>query len=210
MPAKGGLQQDPEKGGAAGRDDQVGEENDDDALMQRVADGDARAYSIIVAASLERVLALARRMLGNDAEAEDVAQEAFLRLWRHADRWQPGRARISTWLYRVTSNLVIDRHRSVRPTTMPELPEIPVSAVQGREMEEEDLSRHVDRALQDLPERQRMALTLFHFEELPMAEVAEMMDASVEAVESLLARGRRALKKSLAESWQDYLPEDLN
>ncbi len=210
MPARSGLRRGHEKAVAPGRDDKTGDENDDDALMQRVADGDARAYSIIVAASLERVLALARRMLGNEAEAEDVAQEAFLRLWRHAEKWEPGRARVSTWLYRVTNNLVIDRLRSVRPTTMPELPEIPISAVQGRQMEEEDLSRHVDQALQALPERQRMALTLFHFEELPMAEVATLMDASVEAVESLLARGRRTLKKSLSESWQDYLPEDLN
>jgi len=210
VPARSGLRQGPAKAVAPGRDDQTGDDNDDDALMQRVADGDARAYSIIVAASLERVLALARRMLGNEAEAEDVAQEAFLRLWRQAEKWEPGRARVSTWLYRVTSNLVIDRLRSVRPTTMPELPEVPVSADQSRQMEEEDLSRHVDQALQALPERQRMALTLFHFEELPMAEVASLMDASVEAVESLLARGRRTLKKSLAESWQDYLPDDLN
>lgn len=186
------------------------DENEDDALMRRVAEGDARAYATIVSNSLDRVLAHARRMLGNDAEAEDVAQEALLRLWKHADRWEPGRAKISTWLYRVTSNLVIDRMRVTRPTTMPELPEVAVAGDQGKALEEEALSQHVDVALQALPERQRQALVLFHFEELPMSQVAEIMDASVEAIESLLSRGRRALKKSLADSWQEFLPEETN
>ena len=162
MPSKSGRRPGLVLEAGAGRGKQDVEEDDDDALMRRVADGDAHAYSIIVSASLERVLALARRMLGNDAEAEDVAQEAFLRLWRHADRWEPGRARISTWLYRVTSNLAIDRLRGSRPTTMPELPEIPVAADQGRALDEEALAAHVDSALQELPERQRLALVLFH------------------------------------------------
>ena len=179
----------------------------DDALMARIAAGDARAFSTLVDAQLDRVLAAARRVLGNDAEAEDVAQEAMLRLWRNADKWQPGRAKIGTWLYRVAVNLSIDRLRGRKETTMSEPPDSAVAPEQQRSVEEEDLKVRMDRALQDLPERQRLALVLFHYEGLSMAEVAELLEASVEAVESLLARARRTLKTKLEKQWKALLPE---
>ncbi|MGI9384383.1 MAG: RNA polymerase sigma factor [Methyloligellaceae bacterium] len=179
----------------------------DDALMARVAAGDARAFSELVDAQLDRVLAAARRVLGSDTEAEDVAQEAFLRLWRNADRWQPGRAKVSTWLYRVAVNLSIDRLRGRKETTTSEPPDSAVPPRQQRSVEEEDLKARMDHALQDLPERQRLALVLFHYEGLSMAEVADLLEASVEAVESLLARARRTLKTKLAKQWKALLPE---
>jgi RNA polymerase sigma-70 factor (ECF subfamily) len=199
----------PEPGAAQTRPGPPREEarRADDALMARIAQGDARAFSELVDSRLDRVMAVARRMLGNETEAEDVAQEAMLRLWRQAENWDGGRAQISTWLYRVTVNLCIDRIRARREETTPEIPDTQVRASQQQTMEEADLRDLMDRTLQALPERQRMALVLFHYEDLSMAAVAEMMEISVEAVESLLARGRRALKQQLEPAWREFLPE---
>jgi RNA polymerase sigma-70 factor (ECF subfamily) len=182
----------------------------DQELMERVSRGDAVAFQILVDSGISRILAVARRMLGDDMEAEDVAQDVFLRLWRQADKWDGGRAKVSTWLYRVTVNSCIDRLRARREDTVKELPELAHQATQVQAMEEEDLQRYMDEALQALPERQRTALVLFHYEDLSMSAVSEIMDASVEAVESLLGRGRRALKKDLESQWKAFLPEVLD
>lgn len=176
--------------------------------MARIASGDAHAFSEVVETRVDRVLAVARRMLGSDAEAEDVSQEAMLRLWRQAEKWDGGRALISTWLHRVTVNLCIDRIRAKREDTTDEIPETPLAADQQISMEEDDLRGFMDQTLQALPERQRQALVLFHYEDLSMADVAEMMEISVDAVESLLARGRRALKQQLEPAWKEFLPDE--
>lgn len=201
---------DKDKPGAAARDganSASGAREADAVLMARIASGDASAFEEVVGTRLERVLAVSRRMLGEEAEAEDVAQEALLRLWRQAANWDGGRALISTWLYRVAVNLCVDRLRARKEKTTGELPEIAASADQERGLEEEALKDFVDKGLQSLPERQRTAIVLFHHEELSMTEVAEMMETSVEAVESLLARGRRALKQLLEPGWKMHLPE---
>ena len=179
----------------------------DQVLMERVSQGDAQAFQQLVDAGIDRVLAVARRTLGDEAEAEDVAQEVFLRLWRQAEKWQGGRAQVSTWLYRVTVNACIDRLRSRKEETVKDVPEIVAEATQQQTMEEDDLRHTMDAALQQLPERQRLALVLFHYESMSMNAVAEAMDASVEAVESLLARGRRSLKKKLQSEWKALLPD---
>ena len=179
----------------------------DQELMDRVAQGDAQAFQQLVDAGIDRVVAVARRMLGDEAEAEDIAQEVFLRLWRQAEKWDGGRAQVSTWLYRVTVNSCIDRLRSRREETVEELPEVRGEATQHHRLEETDLQEYVDHAMQKLPERQRLALVLFHYENLSMSEVADTMDVSVEAIESLLARGRRTLKQSLKSHWTAFLPD---
>lgn len=172
----------------------------DEDLVRRVGQGDPAAAQALVARKLPRVLALARRMLGDPAEAEDVAQEAMLRAWRQAPRWSPGAARFDTWLHRVALNLCYDRLRRRReiPTDTP-----PDRADEGaapdRGLLAADTGRRVDAALRALPDRQREAIVLCHYQELTNIEAAALMSVSVEALESLLSRGRRAMRQTLAD-----------
>jgi len=172
----------------------------DDELLSRVARGDPAASRALVARKLPRLLALAGRMLGDAAEAEDVAQEAFLRVWRQAPKWRPGAARFDTWLHRVALNLCYDRLRRRREIAYAEPPE---RADEGpgpdRGLQAADTGRRVGQALQALPDRQREALVLCHYQELGNIEAAAVMGVSVEALESLLGRGRRALRAALID-----------
>jgi RNA polymerase sigma-70 factor (ECF subfamily) len=185
-----------------------GEGEDEGALIARVAVGEAQAFRTLVDRHLPMVLGIARRMLRDDAEAEDVAQEALLRLWRNAAGLELGEGGVRPWLRRVAANLCIDRVRAQRNTSLGDtLPEEVEPASQMTRLVERDLGRRVDAALKALPERQRLALTLFHYEGMSQIEVGNVMGISDEAVESLLARARRALKAALKEEWQGLLPE---
>jgi RNA polymerase sigma-70 factor (ECF subfamily) len=179
----------------------------DDELMRRIGAGDAGAARIVVSQHLPALVALARHMLKSDNEAEDIAQEAFVRLWKQAPQWQPGRALIRTWLRRVAGNLCIDRMRARRGVPLDPGDDWPVAPRQQALAEERQLIERVEAALARLPERQRLALTLSHYQGLSQIEAAEAMEISVEALESLLARARRALKTMLATEWRGLLPD---
>lgn len=178
----------------------------DDELVARVALGDEAACRLLVDRHLTRMLALARRMLGSHADAEEVAQEVFLRVWTHASRWEPGRAQFSTWLHRVATNLCLDR---LRRHTTDDIDSIPEPQSEDPTPEEQlvrqDLARRVDLALQGLPARQRAAVTLTHYQGLSNIEAAEILNVSVEAVESLLGRARRQLRVALATERDEWL-----
>ncbi|MCC7267935.1 MAG: RNA polymerase sigma factor [Caulobacteraceae bacterium] len=172
----------------------------DDVLLARLARGEPGAAAALVAAKLPRVLALAARTLGDAAEAEDVAQEAFERVWRHARRWRPGGARFDTWLHRVTLNLCYDRLRRRRETPVAQPPErADPSAGPERGLAAADTGQAVAAALAVLPPRQRDAIVLCHYQELSNIEAAAVLEVTVEALESLLARARRRLRELLAD-----------
>jgi RNA polymerase sigma-70 factor (ECF subfamily) len=185
------------------------EAGEDAALVVAAAQGDMAAFRALVDRHLSGVLAVARRMLRDDAEAEDVAQDALLRLWRSADGLKVGPQGMRPWLRRVVSNLCVDRMRSGRHlTVVEEVPERAEPATQLAQLEARDVGRRVDAALMELPDRQRMALTLFHYEGLSQIEVGRIMGISDEAVESLLARARRSLRAALREEWRELIAGD--
>jgi len=184
------------------------EELDDSALLAGTAAREAAAFRVLVERHLPALLAIGRRMLRDDAEAEDVAQEALLRLWQSAGTLDLGAAGARPWLRRVVSNMCIDRIRAVRRTDLTdEVPEQEVDAEQLKDLLDGDLAAHVDAALKAIPERQRLALTLFHYEGMSQVEVGKLLGVSDEAVESLLARARRTLRELLKEDWRELLPE---
>ena len=171
----------------------------DEALLRAVGEGDREAFARLVERHLSRAIAIAGRMLGSRADAEEVAQEAFLRVWQKAPDWRmDGGAKFSTWLHRVLVNLCIDRKRR-RPT-------VPIDAIEEPADESADSYERVvlrerrtrlARALADLPDRQRAAVVLSYYEGLSNGAVAEALDVTVGAVESLLVRARRSLASAL-------------
>jgi RNA polymerase sigma-70 factor (ECF subfamily) len=173
---------------------------DDDALVARSAAGDGAALAVLVGRHGDRLAALARRMLGPDGDVEDVVQETFVRLWSRAGLWRPGEAQLATWLHRVAANLCIDRLRRRRAGSLDEAPEpIDPTPPPDRDQAAMGAARRIDEALAALAPRQRLAIVLCHYQELGNIEAAAAMAISVEALESLLARGRRALKAELAQ-----------
>lgn len=184
----------------------------DEVLLARYAAGDPAAARALTARLVPRALGYAARLLGDGAEAEDVTQEAMLRLWRAAPGWRAGEAQVSTWLYRVVTNLCTDRMRARkrRPAAAledaPEVPDGGTGAEAG--MIEADRMAALQAALDALPERQRQAVVLRHIEGLGNPEIAAVMDIGVEAVESLTARGKRALAAILAGRREELGYED--
>ncbi|WP_297771078.1 RNA polymerase sigma factor [uncultured Roseovarius sp.] len=173
----------------------------DEALLVLFANGDGAAARVLTLRLTPRVMAHAYRLLGNRAEAEDVAQEAMLRLWKQAPDWRQGEAKVTTWLYRVVANLCIDRLRRARGgavalDAIPEPADGRASAVE--QLQERARAEALQAALDTLPERQRQAVVLRHIEGLANPEIAEIMEITIEAVESLTSRGKRALSAALA------------
>ncbi|MCJ8509215.1 RNA polymerase sigma factor [Rhizobium lemnae] len=171
----------------------------DAELVRRVAAGDPSAMRELVSAKLPRLLALAQRMLGDRSEAEDVAQETFLRIWKHAGNWRQGTAKFDTWAHRISLNLCYDRLRKKRDVLTDVLPEQidPGALPDAGLMAAEGDAARVERALQNLAPRQREAIILVYYQEMSNREAAQVLDISVDALESLLARGKRALQTIL-------------
>ena len=188
---------------------QTDDQTPDTALMVAVGNGDAAAARLLVARLTPRLYNHAARVLRDRSEAEDAVQETLLRLWKVAPDWRQGEAQVSTWCYRVLVNLCTDRLRARRPSVDIEAIAEPPANLRTAVERMTDTARSdaLTRALATLPDRQQQAVALRHIEELGNPEIAEIMDISVEAVESLIARGKRALKTAL-EGRRDELGYD--
>ena len=172
------------------------EEVSDEMLMAAIASGDQRSFRTLMGRHMKGTIRLSERILLSPSEADDVAQEAFFRVWQHAPRFDPARARFKTWLYRIVLNLAIDRKR----TRVSE----PIETVHNHSSEDgsaldqvidAEERRQVQAAMAQLPDRQRAAIALFHLEGLSGREAALAMQLSEKGFESLLIRARKALKE---------------
>lgn len=174
---------------------------DDGALMVLFANGDSQAARLLSARLLPRAFRHAQRVLGNASDAEDVAQDAMLRLWRAAADWRAdGPARPATWLHKVVANLCVDRlRRSGRSVELGEDDFADDGPSPEAHLQDRGRLAALDAALATLPERQRQAVVLRHIEGLANPEIAEILGIGVAAVESLTARGKRALKAALED-----------
>ena len=175
--------------------------DDDHALLASIGRGDHRAFQTLMRIHMPYVQRLARRIIGNREDADEVAQEAFIRVWTIAPRWRHDLdARFTTWLYRVVVNLCLDRRRRV--VTLP-LEDAGDPADTGPssfdKVTADETARLVAGALEELPARQRAAITLCYYYGVNGQEAAEILEVSVSALESLLVRGRRALRLRLKD-----------
>jgi len=174
-------------------------ESDED-LMARIAVGDEQAFRIFATRHVPKSLAVAQRIVGNACDAEEIVQDAMLRVWRHAPSWRQTNARVTTWLYRIVANLSVDCARKRRPLSLPldnaaeRIDPVPNAETN---LQVRQLEAFIAAAIEALPVRQRMALTLCYFEAMDCTQGAQVMGVSVSAMESLLVRGRRSLKAQL-------------
>ena len=177
----------------------------DEDLVRRVAAGDNLAMRSLITSHLPRIVALATRILGDAGQAEDVAQETFVRIWRNARDWRAGNAQFGTWIYRVALNLSYDQLRRRRDVITGDPPDVPDDgpAPDAGITAGHDAGRSVELALQAIAPRQREAIVLVYYQELSNIEAATVMDISVDALESLLARGRRSLHALLLKDETD-------
>ncbi len=175
---------------------------DEAQLLAQFAAGNRTAARVLTQRFAPISLSFAMRKIGNRAVAEDIAQEALLRLWKVSGSWEKDRARISTWLYQVVSNLCIDWYRKQRDSVQntDDLPEPATEPEDGAEAKMQQGARRqaLYNALETLPERQRIAVELRHILGFSNPEIAAVIGVGVEAVESLTARGKRALVEKLA------------
>lgn len=173
----------------------------DEALLALYANGDRDAARLLMHRLTPRIYRQAYRMLRDQAEAEDVTQEAMLRLWKIAPEWRQDEAKVTTWLYRIVANLCTDRLRKRRPNDSLDQVAEPEDGADSvdESMQKKSRSDALNDALDQLPERQKQAVVLRHLDELSNPEIAKIMDVGVGAVENLIARGKRALANVLAK-----------
>ena len=167
--------------------------------MAAVADGNSSAFDALVALHLDAIHGYLYRLTGSRHDAEDLAQETFLRLWKKAGSYEPGRAGVSTWLHSIAHNLSIDAFRKKREVLEPEVREIEDRrADPAQQIDSSQQQALLEAAIAELPERQRAAILLCQVRGFSNVQAAGIMDLKVRALESLLARARRSLRESLS------------
>lgn len=177
----------------------------DAGLLEAAAAGSHAAFAEIVTRHFQPVYRLVWRMTGGAADAEDIAQDAFVKLWKKPSQVREAAA-LKGWLMRVAANAVIDASRKPRLCALEDAPEVAdPQAMPDAPLDRAEAARLVDGRIAALPERQRLALSLVYFEGMSNVDAAAVMEVSVDALESLLARARRSLKESLSGEWRDLI-----
>ena len=181
-------------------------DQEDVRLMQLVRTGDMAAFEQLVERHQTLIAGTVARMLGNNSDVEDLAQQVFIRVWKSAKRYEP-RAKFTTWLLKITRNLVFNElRRRKRHALNPLQSEAGAEETQVKDehvqtpdaaLLEGELQRAIEAAIEQLPEAQRMAVVLRRYEELSYDEIADVLDQSVPAVKSLLFRARTELRERL-------------
>ncbi|QDG76084.1 RNA polymerase sigma factor [Labrenzia sp. PHM005] len=170
----------------------------DDALLELIGQHREDAFRLLIQRHIDRAYAVAYRILHNGPDAEDAVQDAFLKVWTQRGTWQAGKAKFSTWLFRVVTNRCIDLLRKSKVDVTDELPELEDDACdQSEELERTEAAEILEGAMGKLPDQQRIAIVLSYNESLSNPEIAEIMETTVSAVESLLKRGRQKLRDLL-------------
>lgn len=171
-------------------------------LLKKSRKGDKRSAEALVRQVSPKLYGVAYRLLNDASDAEEIVQEALIKLWKISDDWKSGNAKIETWLYRVVTNLAIDKLRHRSKFVKGELDDNIISNEENPEetIEGSELARDMDNLIENLPPRQKAVIIFTYFEGKGAKEVAKIMDTSVEAVESLLARAKKNLKKIMLES----------
>lgn len=169
----------------------------DEDLIIRVGQGDIRAFETLVARYQKQALRAARRFVGGSQEAEDLAQEAFLTIYRKADQYQP-KALFKTWFFTILLNLCRNASKKKKPSYFSSSPvDLPGDNNPDSELDRQILQQALSRAIANLPANQRSAFILCHYENFSYAEAAESLGVSIKAVESLLVRAKRSLREEL-------------
>jgi RNA polymerase sigma-70 factor (ECF subfamily) len=171
---------------------------DESDLVRQSANGDHSAYQLLLDRHLFSVSNFVMRMMANTTEAEDIIQETFIRLWTHGYKFDPGKAQLSTWLHNIAHNLCIDYFRKFnRVVNEPTEDKVSNQAGPEEKAMQADMSATVQEAMMKLPERQRSAIIMCHYQGLSNKDAAMILDISIDALESLMARGRKKLKQML-------------
>ncbi len=199
---------DPQPGSSSASAIATDENGRDIALMERVAGGDRQAFEELLHRHQHAVVGTVAKMLGNPSDCEDIAQQVFLRVWKSAPRYKPS-AKFTTWLFTITRNMVFNemRRRQRRPAVSLEEREEQLLSFHAASEDpspddsalHSELEQAVDAAIHRLPEKQRMAVVLRRYQELPYEEIAEVLQLTVPAVKSVLFRARAQLKEDLRQ-----------
>jgi RNA polymerase sigma-70 factor (ECF subfamily) len=178
--------------------------DEDEPLLLRLAENDEAAFRLLVERHIDRAFGIALRIVGSRADAEDVVQDTLLKVWTHRGRWQHGRAKFSTWLYRVITNRCIDIRRQPKTDNVDAIPEpADVRPDAATDLQRNEVTGMLEKAMHQLPEQQRIAVIFSYHEDMSNSEIAEVMNTTVSAVESLLKRGRQQLKTILRRHERD-------
>lgn len=172
----------------------------DEELVRRISEGDHGAFAQLVERHSKLFFTAAFRMVNNSEEAEDIVQDAYIKLWQKPQSFDPSKGvKFTTWFYRVVTNLAIDATRKRKPQTNPDVLDVMAdkAPLADEQLSENDQQAVLEEAIQRLPERQRAALNLCFYEGLSNKEAAEILDVGIKALESLLMRAKKALKEDL-------------